>query len=188
MHFSKKQNTDNPPVRHRDHAKTAKPSLRWLGILVDRKLTFKDYVCHWTKKAGRVANHFRSLCNTVRGLPVQSIRRAVISCVLPVLTHGLEVWYPGTERSKESGSTASCRTKGLLQKMNSGLRTAMRAILPVWRTHPGHVLHFEAQIPPAELLAESIRRRHGFRLGKVDKNHLLVGRILLQARKKATRL
>ena len=188
MHFSRKQNTDNPPVRHGDHAKTAKPSLRWLGILLDRKLTFKDHVCHWTKKAGRVANHLRSLCNTVRGLPVQSTRRAVISCVLPVLTHGLEVWYPGTERTKESGSTASCRTKGLLQKMNSGLRTAMRAILPVWRTHPGHILHFEAQIPPAELLAESIRRRHGFRLGKVDKNHPLVGRIPLQARKEATRL
>ncbi|KAH6653475.1 hypothetical protein BKA67DRAFT_625526 [Truncatella angustata] len=57
---------------------------------LDRKLTFRDHVKHWTGKASRVANHIRSLCNTVRGLPVASTRKAVTSCVIPVLTHGLD--------------------------------------------------------------------------------------------------
>ncbi|KAH8159466.1 hypothetical protein CIB48_g8776 [Xylaria polymorpha] len=46
----------------------------------------------------------------------------------------------------------------------------MRAVLPVWKTHSGHNLHFESQIPPAKILAKSIRQQHGFRLDRVDKN------------------
>lgn len=104
-----------------------------------------------------MANHIRGLCNTVKGLPVQSTKRAVIACVIPVLTHGLEAWYPGADKIRSSGARASCRSKELIQTMDAGLRTAIRAILPVWRTHPGHILHFESQVPPAELLAETIR-------------------------------
>ncbi|RYO81021.1 hypothetical protein DL766_006594 [Monosporascus sp. MC13-8B] len=43
-------------------------------------------------------------------------------------------------------------------------------------------------IPPAEILEESIRQLHGFRLGRVDKNHPVVCRLPLHARKEATRL
>ncbi len=188
VHFSRKRNADNPPVWHSTHEKTAESSMRWLGILLDRRLRFKDHVTHWAKKASRVANHIRGLCNTTRGLPVESTRKAVVACVLPILTHGLEAWYPGLAKTNKDESKSSCRVKQQLRQMDSVLRTAMRAVLPVWKTHPSHILHFESQIPPAEILAESIRRRHGFRLGRVDKNHPLVGRLPVQARKDATRL
>ena len=162
--------------------------MRWLGIFLDRKLTFKSHVSYWTKKASGVANHIRGLCNIVKGLPVQSTHRAVLTCVLPVLTHGMEAWYPGTDKSNISGVRTSCQLKGLLRMMDAALRTAMRAILPVWRTHPGHILHFESQVPPARLLAESIRRRHGLRLGRIDQKHPLVCRLAVQSRKEPTRL
>lgn len=131
MHFSRKRNNDNPPVWHSTYAKTAKPSMRWLGILLDRKLNFKDHVAHWSAKANRVANHIRGLCNTARGLPVKLTRQAVVSCVLPILTHGLEVWYPGREKMNKDDSMVSCRVKQRLQQIESALRTAMRAVLPV---------------------------------------------------------
>ncbi|KAH8193912.1 hypothetical protein TruAng_011923 [Truncatella angustata] len=149
MHFPRKRDTDNPIVTHGTTRKRAEASMRRLGVFLDRKLTFRDHVKHWTGKASRVANHIRSICNTVRGLPVASTRKAGTSCMIPVLTHGLEA---GTQDG--------------IGRDRSVLRTAMRAILPVWRTHPSHILHFESQMPPAEILAESIRRRHGFRLGR----------------------
>ncbi|KAI1839194.1 hypothetical protein JX266_014595, partial [Neoarthrinium moseri] len=77
--------------------------MRWLGIFLDRKLSFREHVKKWATKANRVANHIRSLCNTVRGLPVDSTRKAVIACVVPVLMHGLEAWYPGVERTDQNG-------------------------------------------------------------------------------------
>ncbi|TGJ75709.1 hypothetical protein E0Z10_g10965 [Xylaria hypoxylon] len=72
--------------------------------------------------------------------------------------------------------------------MESVLRTAIQAVLLVWKTHPGRILHFKLQIPPAEVLSESIRQRYGFRYGRVDKNHLLVYRLPVKAWKKPTRL
>jgi hypothetical protein len=43
------------------------PYLRWLGILSDRKLSFKYHIRDMTSKALVVANALRALGNTVRG-------------------------------------------------------------------------------------------------------------------------
>jgi hypothetical protein len=186
-----------------------------------------------------------------------------MSCVIPVLTHGLEVWYPGLERTTHSGVTASCRVEKLFGGMQSvsfyqrqcerfclcgkptqaifytfsrrflQLSVTARSIRPytaplIRPQAPGHLMrtkdrsgpgsahlcrlvlffsslsllfllidHFGAAARPClyqnarhdiEILAESIRHRHIFRLGQVDKEHPLVRRLLLQARKDTTRL
>lgn len=188
MHFSRQKSSDNPGVRHGVHVKIAKASLRWLGVYFDRKLTFINHVLHWTKKAGKVVNHLRGLCNTARGMPVPSVRRAVLTCVMPVLTYGLEAWYPGTKRTTRTGAEVNCGVQAHLRRMDAVLRNAARAILPVYKTTPSHILNFEAQIPPAKLLVEATRRRHGFRLGRLDSRHPLVRRLALQSRKEPTRL
>ncbi|KAI1839260.1 hypothetical protein JX266_014529, partial [Neoarthrinium moseri] len=41
MHFSRKKNSDNPTVMHGAVEKTAKDVMRWLGIFLDRKLSFR---------------------------------------------------------------------------------------------------------------------------------------------------
>ena len=42
--------------------------MRWLGIWLDKKLTFNHHVDEWTQKACRVINHLRAMNNTVRGM------------------------------------------------------------------------------------------------------------------------
>lgn len=129
MHFYRQRNTDNPAVLHGHHRKTAKKSLRWLGVHFDRKLTFTNHVLHWTDKASRVINHLRGLCNTARGMPVPSVRRAVLTCVIPVLTYGFEAWYPGQTRTNWKGVEVYCGIQSHLQRMNAVLRNAARTIL-----------------------------------------------------------
>ncbi|KAH8194107.1 hypothetical protein TruAng_011728 [Truncatella angustata] len=106
MHFSRKRDTDNPIVTHGMTRKRAETSMRWLEKFLDRKLVFRALVKHWTGKASGVANHIRSLCHTVRGLPVGSTNTAVTSCMIPILTHGLEGWYPGRERTSQGSRDA----------------------------------------------------------------------------------
>ncbi|KAF5007695.1 hypothetical protein FDECE_5995 [Fusarium decemcellulare] len=53
MHFSRRHNQDNPTVYHNGIAKTAKPAMRWLGLWLDRKLSFKAHVDKWNSKAKR---------------------------------------------------------------------------------------------------------------------------------------
>lgn len=166
----------------------AKESPRWLGIYFDRKLTFTKHVLHWTGKASKVVNHLRGLCKTARGIPISSVRRAVLTCVVPVLTHGLEAWYPRETRTSKTDAEANYGIYAHLRKMDAVLYNAARAILPIYKTMPTHILNFEAQIPPAKLLAEAIKRRHDFRLGRLDSRHPLVRRLTMQSRKEPTRL
>ncbi|EED14280.1 ankyrin repeat and socs box protein, putative [Talaromyces stipitatus ATCC 10500] len=69
--------------------------LRWLGILFDKKLTFKWHVGEAASKALTVANALRSLGNTVRGVKPHLLQQAVSACVLHKAYYGAETWWPG---------------------------------------------------------------------------------------------
>ncbi|KAH7169806.1 uncharacterized protein B0J16DRAFT_276730, partial [Fusarium flagelliforme] len=98
MHFSRSKLRTTPAVRHGDIEKHPEQALRWLGIWLDSRLSFRIHVETWTAKAQAVAYHLRGLANTVHGPLPSSVRNAVRACVEPVLLHGSEAWYPGTTR------------------------------------------------------------------------------------------
>jgi hypothetical protein len=75
IHFSRRKDDQNPshtpsvvagPVTVSEN--TTRPYLRWLGVLFDKKLSFKYHVREATSKALTVANALRGLGNTVRGI------------------------------------------------------------------------------------------------------------------------
>ncbi|KAH6957467.1 hypothetical protein DER45DRAFT_458456, partial [Fusarium avenaceum] len=88
MHFSRSKLRTTPAVRHGDIEKHPEPALRWLGIWLDSRLSFRIHVETWTAKAQAVAYHLRGLANTVYGPLPSAVRSAVRACVEPVLLHG----------------------------------------------------------------------------------------------------
>ncbi|POS87274.1 hypothetical protein EPUL_001831 [Erysiphe pulchra] len=110
---------------------------RWLGIWLDRKLTFLTHVSKWIAKASAVASHIKRLNNTQRGSRLDLVRQAVKACVISTAMFGAEVWWPGDtviswnkdkyrELKHRSGSHIALLTKTI----NQGLR----AILPAQAT------------------------------------------------------
>jgi hypothetical protein len=127
--------------------------IRWLGVHLDSKLSFKQHVATWCSKALKMAQHMRRLNPVKRGAISGALVTAVNTCVIPVATFGAEVWWPGTSRPSRHGNVTpptSFRC-GLIDK---SLHLALRAALPVWRTTPNAVLHREAGIPAAKVLLE----------------------------------
>jgi ribonuclease HI len=179
MHFSRSRLTSGPSVRHCDTEKRPGPAMRWLGIWLDSKLTFKTHVEKWTAKAQAVAYHLRGLTNTRHGPLPSAVRRAVRACVEPILLYGAEAWYPGMTcpRYSQPARKGPSRIKHLIRRMNKALHQSMRAILPVWTTTPIPVLHRESGIPPIPQLLESRRGLFSSRLKSLDAAHPLVGRI-----------
>ncbi|KJZ77303.1 hypothetical protein HIM_03027 [Hirsutella minnesotensis 3608] len=110
MHFSPRRRETKPPVRHGDVEKQPETAMRWLGLWLDRKLTFKTHVEKWTAKAQAVANHLRSLGNTRRGALPSAVQRAVRACVEPILLFGVEAWYPGPTSPRWRQPTRRART------------------------------------------------------------------------------
>jgi hypothetical protein len=61
MHFSRSKLRTSPAIRHGDVKIHPEPALRWLGIWLDSRLSFRIRVETWTAKAQAVAYHLRLL-------------------------------------------------------------------------------------------------------------------------------
>ncbi|RKK17283.1 hypothetical protein BFJ66_g17959 [Fusarium oxysporum f. sp. cepae] len=175
MHFSRSKLRTAPAVRHGDVEKHPEPALRWLGIWLDSRLSFRLHVEKWAAKAKAVAYHLRGLTNTVHGPLPSAVRGAVRACVEPVLLHGSEAWYPGKTRPRWTHPTKDLPSSNqhLVQIMTKAMKQAMKAILPVWKTTPITVLHRESGIPPVDQLLDARRLRFSARLKSLDEAHPL---------------
>ena len=178
MHFSRSKLRTAPAVRHGDVEKHPESALRWLGIWLDSRLSFRVHVEKWAAKAQAVAYHLRGLTNTIHGPLPSAVRSAVRACVEPVLLHGSEAWYPGRTRPRWSQPAKDMPSSNqhLIQRMTKAMNQAMRAILPVWRTTPIAALHRESGIPPVDQLLEARRLRFSARLKSLDEAHPLARR------------
>ncbi|KAJ0128294.1 Uncharacterized protein HZ326_28607 [Fusarium oxysporum f. sp. albedinis] len=178
MHFSRSKLRTAPAVRHGDVEKHPEPALRWLGIWLDSRLSFRIHVEKRAAKAQAVDYHLRGLTNTIHGPLSSAVRSAVRACVEPVLLHGSEAWYPGRTRPRWSqpAKDTPSSNQHLIQRMTKAMNQAMRAILPIWRTTPIAALHRESGIPPVDQLLEARRLRFSARLKSLDEAHPLASR------------
>ena len=61
---------------------TTRPYLRWLGVLFDKKLSFKYHVKELASKALTIANTLRSLGNIIQGVNPYLMQQAITACAL----------------------------------------------------------------------------------------------------------
>jgi hypothetical protein len=143
MHFSRSKLRTAPAVRHGDVEKHPESALRWLGIWLDSRLSFRLHVEKWAAKAKAVAYHLRGLTNTIHSPPPSAVRSAVRACVESVLLHGSEAWYPGRTRPRWTQPTKDLPSSNqhLIQIMTKAMNQVMRAVLPVWKTTLIAALH-----------------------------------------------
>lgn len=158
------------------------PALRWLGVWFDRKLTFKRHVAERAGKARKVARHIRGLAQTIHGPPASSLRKAVITCVMPSVLYGTEVWYAGrtkepTNLRQDRNATVSARVGGHVDLIDKTLTIAARGVLPVWKTTPTVTLFRDSGLPSAMAALEEAKLRFAMRLQTIDNEHPLVRRI-----------
>ncbi|EPT02068.1 hypothetical protein FOMPIDRAFT_1106783, partial [Fomitopsis schrenkii] len=66
---------------------TATAATKWLGVYLDRTLSFDYHVKQLAARAERAVNGMGLLANTVRGLSQDHVRRLYIACVRPIMTY-----------------------------------------------------------------------------------------------------
>ncbi|EED12709.1 reverse transcriptase, putative [Talaromyces stipitatus ATCC 10500] len=159
LHFSRRKADQDP---------TCTPSL---GILYDKKLTFKWHVGKIASKALTVANALRSLGNTARGVKPYLLQQAVLACVLHKAYYGAETWWPG--RTRPGPTQTSNRVGEYLKKLTKVVLTGARAVLPVFRTTPISVLYWESGFSPPEIELDRIALLITVRLWRLDPYHPL---------------
>ncbi|RAL58021.1 hypothetical protein DID88_009099 [Monilinia fructigena] len=160
IHLSRKRNTNAPSIRVSPELTITpvtavgdeQPALRWLGVWIDRKLSFKRHVAERSTKALKVARHIKGLAGVRFGPPAASLRKAVVTCVQSSLLYGSEVWYGGRRKPSAShgynrNRLVSTRLGPLIEKTNKVMVLAARGVLPAWRTAPTASVLRDAGLP-----------------------------------------
>ncbi|KAF5714461.1 reverse transcriptase [Fusarium mundagurra] len=162
MHFSHSKLRTAPATRHGDVEKFPDSALRWLGIWLDSRLSFRIHVEKWAGKAHAVTYHLRGLANTIRGpLPSAILVPRYCQTKMEQAYQRHTIWQSASHTKNEQGFTP-----------------VHGAILPVWKTTPIAILHRESGIPPVDQLLGKRRWRFSARLKSLDDAHPLVRRTL----------
>jgi len=89
IHFYRKYTTIEEGLKLGDVEISPKPLVRWLGVFLDSKLTFKQHVEIRISKAKVAFYLIRRLGNIQRGLSLQALRQLYIACITTIADYGI---------------------------------------------------------------------------------------------------
>lgn len=165
IHFSNPTKTIYPnfklaPDNIVEHSKTVK----WLGILFNNTLSFKQHILERIKKAKGAFFRLQRLTNTERGLSAFAVRQLYLACINSVATYGAELYW---------------RQQVWVEKSFQSLQNlGLRKILGAFRTSPIKPMEVEAALPPPQVMLNSMIRRYAFRIHKMSPEHPIHQRII----------
>jgi Reverse transcriptase (RNA-dependent DNA polymerase)/Reverse transcriptase-like len=127
-----------------------RPKATWhyLRFYFDQKLLFKEHIRFYTTRALTTVQAMGMLGNSVRGLAPTHKRLLYRSCVVPVMTYGLRLWYYW-------GAHVSGSIKALSRVQSS----AVRWITGCFRTSPVGGMESLAGLLPMHLLLRRLADR-----------------------------
>ena len=122
-----------------------KSAVKYLGILLDRKLSFWPQIKAATTKAERVTAALGRLMRNVGG-PSESKRRLLMSTTYNILLYGAEIWAESLKRKMYCKHMTAVQRKGAL-RVTSAYRTVSEpAILVLAGSPPIHLLAQERRV------------------------------------------
>lgn len=143
--FTRKRKTliDNPVLKLNNQEIPFKTSVRYLGVILDKSLTFREHV-ETKLKAAKFKTHLvRNAIGKFWGPCPAQMRWIYTSIIRPSITYGCLVWGRATKH------------KYFLQKAEKLQRSALMPMAPV-RTHsPTIAMEVIAFVPPLDLFIES---------------------------------
>ena len=134
-----------------EHEVEWKSSIKYLGVQLDRRLSFGEHLRIATAKAIQCGSDLSRLMPNISG-PREARRRLVASVVNSKLLYAAPVW------------ANALQNHAIQKKLFSGQRSAALRIVSAYRTVSTSAVLVLASVPPIDLLAEE--RQETFQLSK----------------------
>ncbi|KAF7373478.1 Reverse transcriptase from mobile element jockey protein [Mycena sanguinolenta] len=168
QHYTRQKGDKSPCIRlpsTNGTMMTVTPSVtvKWLGVYLDRRLSFRKHVETLCARAANTVNGLTMLSNTVRGLSQVHLRHLYKACVIPVMTYASAVWWTGFKYHEKE-----------LERVQ---RKALRLNCAAFRTTPITALEIEASVPPIRLTLDQLGRNAAIRLNKLAVNSPIIQRL-----------
>ena len=134
-------------------------AVKWLGIIFDSKLSFRDHVSFRACKALAAFHRLSRLTNTSRGLSPDATRNLYLACIKSVSDYGSQVWFTGRKQDK------------LLKPLQLLQNKALRKILGAFRTTSIVAMESEAGLLPVKRRLELLNQKYCLRTLRLHRNH-----------------
>ena len=122
----------------------AKENLKYLGVLLDTKLTFMAQILKITEKAARLTNALSRLMRNTRG-PKTGKRRLLMSVTHSILLYGAEVWADCIRKVTYASKLTSVQRQGALRISCAYRTVSLEAALVIAGVIPIDLLALERQ-------------------------------------------
>jgi hypothetical protein len=161
IHFHSKRSLDlkneKYSVKIGETSFQPKELVKYLGIWLDSKLSFKTHVEKKIALASKTLIQIERLSNTERGLTFQAMRQLYIACISSIADYGVPIWWNNQ--------------KHLLEKFQKLQNQALRKILGVFKTSPISAMEIEASLPPPKVRFNKMCKNYALRILKMHENH-----------------
>lgn len=129
--------------------------VKYLGIILDPKLTFKSHLDTRIRKATGILWQCRRTFGKTWGLSPKMVHWSYVSLVRPFLLYGAIVWWNRAQMETSK------------QKLSKLQRLAGVSITSAMRTTPTVALDILLNLPPLEALIATEARRSMYRIGTI---------------------
>ncbi|KAJ3484580.1 hypothetical protein NLI96_g5547 [Meripilus lineatus] len=171
VHFTRNEKKYLPlPITIADHTVQPTPTAKYLGVILDRKLRWKEQAEHAIGVGTRTMMAISRLSKSTFGLPHKYIRQLYRSIVQPKMEYGLVVWYEPVRMGDGGRRKGSV---GIAKKLGKVQRLAGKIITGAFRTTAMEVLDFHAGLPPIELHLNQVVFNAATRIASLPPHHPL---------------
>ena len=181
-HHSRK--VDRPPLVLPNTLVTPTKSTKYLGVILDQNLAWKEQLAYVIGKGSSWAAQIRRVARPSWGLTPKSARKLYIGVALPRILYGLDVWCHPKRNIKVGGKVT---IPAAHRKLATTQREGALAITGGYRTSPTDALNAHAALLPMHHRIERVLHAKAIRMASLPPEHPLHKPIRNAARRQVKR-
>ena len=177
VHFDPRLKADDPGPELALPAGVVKPSTcaKFLGVLVDNKLKFKQHVDYALAKGTKWIQQFGRLARPKNGLKAKHVLTLYKQMLLPAMLYAASIWI--VPQRKLAGRTRTYGSVGTIRKLTRIHRQACVLITGAMRGTATDILEAHLNLPPFHLLVDAHIAREATRLCSLPTSHPLYSHV-----------
>jgi len=149
----------------------AETATRYLGVIIDEELRWKEQELAAVTKATKWCQAFRRMAKPAKGANSRVMKRIYKGVLIPKMTYALDTWYtPPWLPAGGKQRTGSVRALNMLTKIH---QQCLLAIMGGMKSTLTDAMELHTNIPPLELQLDAICHRAMIRLATLPKSHPL---------------
>lgn len=160
-----------PPLTLRQQRITPMHSYKYLGVVLDQELRFREHTAYALSRGTAWVLQFRRLSRPTMGMPPRYARQLYKAIAVPRMLYAADVFL--TPLTRREGDAKAKGSVGLMRKLARVQRMAAIHITGAMRSTATDILDAHADLLPFPLLVNQICLRSAIRLASLLETHLL---------------